>query len=247
MRIKNRPVTHDIARPSYGKVVSLTGVNWNLPDGSPLLRDVQFEIGAGEFVWIKGDTGSGKSTIHRITAGLEKPVEGEVQLFGSDIHRLKPRHLTAMFRDRIGLGFQKPNLKDGWTVMGNMTYYPEIMGVADKGTYIRAANILTNFGLASKANVDAATLSGGQQQQVALGSLLVNRPELLLLDEPTSAMDGELKNGTLSMLRNLTGYGTTIVMVSHDLQSAAFATRALEVQDGRIVADNFLPSAGNVS
>lgn len=227
--------------PRSDEVVRLRNVDWNLPDGSPFLRHIDFSVRKHEFAWIKGDTGSGKSTIHRLAAKLEPPSQGEVHLFGHDIHALKQRQLTTLFRDRIGVGFQKPGLKDGWSVFENMVYYPEIMGIANQGTYIRAANILARFGLAHKANKDAATLSGGQQQQVALGSLLVNRPELLLLDEPTSAMDGELKNETLGMLRELAYQGTTVMMVSHDHQSAAFATRIIEVHDGQIVPDAFIP------
>jgi ABC-type lipoprotein export system ATPase subunit len=222
--------------PSMGReeVVGLQNVTSHLPNGSPVLKDITFKVGRGEFVWVKGPTGSGKSTAHRTAAGIETPTEGQVRLFGEDIHTMKPRKLDALFRDKIGLGFQKPALKDNWSVAENLLYYPDMTGTTTPNTVQLATGFLERFGLLDKANMAAATLSGGQQQQVALGSLLVNRPELLLLDEPTSAMDGPLKHETLGLLRDLSYAGTTIMMVSHDAQTAEYATRALHIEDGQL-------------
>lgn len=218
------------------EVVSLQNVSSQLPDGSPLLKDISFDIKRGEFAWIKGPTGSGKSTVHRTAAGIETPSEGQVKLFGQDIHNIKRRKLDALFRDKIGLGFQKPGLKDGWRVIDNLLYYPDMMGTTTPKTLELAHGYLERFGLLHKADKDAATLSGGQQQQIALGSLLVNRPELLLLDEPTSAMDGPLKQSTLSLLRDLSlEQGTTIMMVSHDVQTAEYVNRSIHIEDGRLL------------
>lgn len=248
-----------VASPYEGRpeVVGINDVNVHLEDGTQLLHDVNLSIHQGEFALIKGPSGSGKSTIHRTIARIQEPSTGEVRLFGESLHDAEPaaldglrrfvgldsrsikkRRVARMFQCRVGLLVQNPALKGGWTVFENMVYYSEITGMADATTNDRALEILQEFGLEQKANKDAATLSGGEQQKAALGGLLLWRPDLLLLDEPTASMDVPLKHMVLGKLRDLTqNEGTTVVMVSHDDQAAEYASRIIQVESGRAVSD----------
>lgn len=231
------------------EVVSLRGVQTQIPDGSPLLQDVDLQVYQGDFVWVKGQSGSGKSTMHRVMAGIETPTAGEVKLFGKSLPGMRNQNRKKLFRQQIGLGFQKPELKRGWSVVDNMVHHAlSSKKMKERKAITQAGAILEQFGLSHRVNARAATLSGGEQQKVALGSLVMTRPDLLLLDEPTSAMDRAAKQRSLEMLQGLAvSEGTTIVMISHDNEDAArFTSRQVTVDQGSIIADIHtpLPSVG---
>lgn len=238
------PLTPQPVRP---EVVSLNNVSTELPDGRPMLQDVSFSIQEGDFAWIKGESGSGKSTIHRIVGNIEEPTEGEVMLFGQDISKLRRRPLEKLFAAKVGLGVQRPSLKGNWSTEDNMTHYSQMMGQPERESVVLTGQILNRLGLIHKADQLASTLSGGEQQLVALGSLLVTRPRLLLLDEPTSAMDSNLKERTFQMLRDLTEGGMTVMMISHDNQAADYVTRMIEVSEGKIVGQSSAQSESHFS
>jgi ABC-type ATPase involved in cell division len=243
MSAVNHMTTHarNIQPPRGNEVIGLENVSWEAPDGVSRLRDVTFSLYPGDFAWIKGYNGSGKSTIERVIVGLEPPTAGDIRLFGQNVQEMSSKKRMNLFTGKIGLGFQKPALKGGWTVYENLIYYPEITGTMDPSTHTRIDMILNALGLTHKAEADAATLSGGQQQQIALGALLVRKPALLVLDEPTSSMDMRLKETTLGMLSQAARLGTAVLMANHDEQSAAaFVNRQLDIHDGRIVSDTWL-------
>jgi putative ABC transport system ATP-binding protein len=222
----------DPAKPA----VKMERVNFSWPSGDPALQGVNLQVNRGEFVWINGESGSGKSTLHKIAAGLETPNDGSVHLLGHDVNHLSKGKKEELFQ-KVGIGFQRPAIIPGWTVGENMTYYSDMTGQSNANTLRRSKEILGQLGLGSRVNLPAERLSGGQAQLLELGSLMLTQPDVLLLDEPTSAMDTATKENTLEWLRETSKLeGTSILMVSHDMQSAAFVDRTIIMDNGRLLA-----------
>ncbi len=202
------------------------------------LRGVSVDIRRGEFVAIMGASGSGKSTIMNILGCLDRPSTGRYLLEGIDVSEHDKRALALIRNQKIGFVFQGFNLLARTTALEN-TELPTLYTKIDKGEREkRAAEALAMVGLADRAHHFPSQMSGGQQQRVAIARALVNRPSILLADEPTGNLDSRTSVEIMDIFQNLNDKGLTIVLVTHELDIAQFAKRVLVFRDGTIRKDD---------
>jgi len=202
------------------------------------LRGVSFEICAGEFVAIMGASGSGKSTLMNILGCLDRPTTGGYRLAGRDVSRENRRSLAHVRSAVLGFVFQNFQLLTRLTSQANvelpLQYVRALNGANRRALAVQA---LTRVGLADKLKRRPSELSGGQQQRVAIARALVNSPKVLLADEPTGNLDTRTGLEVLALLQELHRGGLTIVLVTHEQDVAACASRRLIVRDGKLVSD----------
>jgi len=206
--------------------------------GRPALAELDLEVPAGEALAVLGRSGSGKSTLLNLIAGLDRPDQGSVLVDGVAVHELGEAALAAYRRERIGMVFQFFNLLDDLTVQDNVLLPAQLAGVRRDRANARAAELLERLGIARHAGAFPGTLSGGERQRVAVARALMNRPPLLLADEPTGALDSASAADVRTLLTELNAAGQTILLVTHDTAlAAACATRTVELLDGRLHRD----------
>jgi putative ABC transport system ATP-binding protein len=202
------------------------------------LRGVSVAVGRGEFVAIMGASGSGKSTFMNMLGCLDRPSSGRYLLEGMDVSQHDKRALAFIRNQKIGFVFQGFNLLARTTALEN-TELPTLYAKIDKvERQKRAAEVLAMVGLADRAHHFPSQMSGGQQQRVAVARALVNRPSILLADEPTGNLDSRTSVEIMEILQNLNDKGLTIVLVTHELDIAQFAKRVLVFRDGKIRKDD---------
>jgi putative ABC transport system ATP-binding protein len=202
------------------------------------LRGVSVEIGRAEFVAIMGASGSGKSTFMNMLGCLDRPSSGRYLLDGIDVSEHNKKALALIRNQRIGFVFQGFNLLARTTALEN-TELPTLYAKVSKGEREkRAAEALAMVGLAERAHHFPSQMSGGQQQRVAIARALVNRPSILLADEPTGNLDSRTSVEIMEIFQNLNDAGLTIVLVTHEHDIAQFAKRVLVFRDGRIRKDD---------
>ncbi|MEY9878176.1 putative ABC transport system ATP-binding protein [Streptacidiphilus sp. MAP12-33] len=219
-------------------VIELSGVHRQFVDGPAALRDVSLTVQPGEAVAILGPSGSGKSTMLNMIAGLDRPDSGTVTVAGVRVDKLGEAGAAKYRRNKIGMIFQFFNLLDDLTVLDNILLPAEMMGVGRGEARKRANSLLETLGIAKHARAYPGRLSGGERQRVAVARALMNRPPLLLADEPTGALDSASGEEVKGLLRELHADGQTIVVVTHDESLAAsFATRIVRFRDGQIASD----------
>ncbi|MFJ8113755.1 ABC transporter ATP-binding protein [Streptomyces sp. NPDC096132] len=213
----------------------LTGVTRRYP-GLVALDAVDLEIGDGEAVAVTGPSGSGKSTVLHLVGGMDRPDEGTIEVDGEE---LTARRLDA-HRRRIGFVFQRFHLLPALTVLDNVLA-PVLPRRVDFDRRARAMELLEAVGLAARADALPSELSGGQQQRVATARALINRPGLLLADEPTGNLDSATGREIIDLLLSLRErYGMTLLLTTHDPEVAVSCDRIVRLHDGRIVADERL-------
>ena len=201
------------------------------------LRGATVEIARGEFVTIMGASGSGKSTFMNILGCLDKPSAGRYLLEGVEVSSLSKKELTAIRNRKIGFVFQGFNLLARTTALEN-TELPTLYAKVDKAeSRKRAVEALTLVGLADRMEHFPSQMSGGQQQRVAVARALVNRPAILLADEPTGNLDSRTSVEIMEVFQDLNDKGLTIVLVTHEHDIAQFAKRVLVFRDGKIRKD----------
>ena len=205
-----------------------------------VLRGVSMTVELGEWVAIMGPSGCGKSTLLHLLGGLDDPDGGTVLLGHDQVSRLKVAARAVLRRQKVGYIFQQYNLVPHLNVAANIELPQRLMGTGRKETKARTAELLSALGLADKAHAMPSTLSGGEQQRVAIGRALANRPALLLADEPTGALDTAASQGVIDLLGQQHAGGQTIVMVTHDAGVAAVADRTIHLLDGQVVQDGAL-------
>ena len=206
------------------------------------LRGVSVEIHRGEFVAIMGASGSGKSTFMNMLGCLDRPSSGRYLLEGIDVSKHDKRALAKIRNQKIGFVFQGFNLLARTTALENTelpTLYTKIDNVERRN---RALEALTLVGLADRMEHFPSQMSGGQQQRVAVARALVNRPSILLADEPTGNLDSRTSVEILEVFQDLNDKGLTIVMVTHEPDVSQFAKRVLVFRDGKIRKDEFVPN-----
>jgi len=204
------------------------------------LSDVSLTIAKGEFTAIMGSSGSGKSTLLNLIAGVDRPTSGSVAVGGTDLGTLGEAALARFRRDHIGFVFQFFYLLPNLTALENVLIPAQLKGKVVAG---RAEALLDQLGIADVSDRYPARLSGGQQQRVAIARALINRPTLLLADEPTGALDTHSGDQVLELLSELNRDGQTILLVTHDAKIATrHAARIISVVDGKIVDDARLES-----
>jgi putative ABC transport system ATP-binding protein len=219
-------------------VIELCDVSRRYDAGPPALQDASLTVQAGEFVAILGPSGSGKSTLLNLIAGLDRPDSGTVTVDGVRVDKLGETGSARYRRAKIGMVFQFFNLLDDLTVIDNVVLPAQLAGMKRREAHRRAQQLLESLGIGRHAGAFPGRLSGGQRQRVAVARALMNRPPLLLADEPTGALDSASGEDVAELLRDLNAEGQTIVVVTHDLTLAQSCTkRTVQLVDGRIAAD----------
>ena len=198
------------------------------------LRDVELQIGRGEFVAIMGPSGSGKSTLMNLIGCLDKPTAGTYYCDGVDVSTLDAEELAALRRDKIGFVFQGFHLLPRMDATDNVAMPLGYARVPHQERRERARAALASVGLAERAGHKPNELSGGQQQRVAIARALVNSPPILLADEPTGALDSKTGEEILALFKRLRDDGHTVILITHDAQVAAHADRTFVMHDGEL-------------
>ncbi|WP_369216834.1 ABC transporter ATP-binding protein [Streptomyces flavofungini] len=217
-------------------LIELSDVGRAYDDGPPALRKAALRVWPGEAVAVLGPSGSGKSTLLNLIAGLDRPGTGTVTVDGVRVDRLSEAAAARFRRTRIGMVFQFFNLLDDLTVTDNVTLPALLAGTARGAAHRRAAELLETLGIDRHARAHPGRLSGGERQRVAIARALMNRPPLILADEPTGALDTAAGEDVGRLLRELNSEGQTVVVVTHDLALARSCThRTVRIADGRIV------------
>jgi putative ABC transport system ATP-binding protein len=213
------------------------------------LRGVSLQIGRGEFVAIMGASGSGKSTFMNIVGCLDKPSTGRYLLEGIEVSRLTKKELAAIRNRKIGFVFQGFNLLSRTTALENVELPTLYAHISKEEGHKRAQDALKLVGLGDRTQHFPSQLSGGQQQRVAIARALVNRPSILLADEPTGNLDSRTSVEIMEVFQKLNDDGLTIVLVTHEPDIAQFAKRRIHFRDGKIQRDEAAqkrPRAGEV-
>jgi putative ABC transport system ATP-binding protein len=202
----------------------------------PALADVSLQVHPGEFLAIVGPSGSGKTTIMNILGCLDRPTAGQYTLDGTPVGDLDDDSLAAVRSRTIGFVFQSYNLLPRTTALENVATPLLYQGVSRSKRQARAKTALERLGLGDRLDHEPTELSGGQQQRVAVARAIVTEPALILADEPTGNLDSHAGAEVMALLHELNDAGRTIVLITHDTEIAAAATRQIHLRDGRVVA-----------
>ncbi|MEE8062011.1 MAG: cell division ATP-binding protein FtsE [Gemmatimonadales bacterium] len=206
--------------------------------GEVALQDISFRVSKGEFVFLTGHSGAGKSTILKLLYAEQRPTHGEVRVSGFLVSSLGHAEIPRL-RRRLGIVFQDFRLLDDRTTEENVAFALEVTGAKVDSISSRVARVLTQVGLASKMQALPRELSGGEQQRVAMARALVNDPPILLADEPTGNLDERASKGVFELLRDINLGGTCVVMATHNLDLVRQTSyRTIELRKGAIVFDS---------
>jgi putative ABC transport system ATP-binding protein len=211
------------------------------------LRGIDLKIEASEFVAVMGPSGCGKSTLLYMLGGLDRPTEGEVYVNGNQIDLMSESARAELRREVIGFVFQTYNLIPNLTVAGNIQLPAMLAGRSPSEARVRQEELLQALGLRDKADSFPAELSGGEQQRVAIARALVNRPQVLLLDEPTGNLDTRSGVRMMELVCSFHKEGQTTVLVTHDPKVASNAQRVAFMRDGKITDETTLTAPGNTA
>jgi putative ABC transport system ATP-binding protein len=219
--------------------LSFEGVTRSYPRGPVALADFTVAIEPGEFVAVVGPSGSGKSTFLHLAAGLDRPDSGRIFLDGIEATALSERERIRLRREKIGLVFQSFYTVPYLTAVENLMLAQDLHSMVDEN---EAREMLARVGLAPRADALPSQLSGGELQRVCIARALVNRPSLLLADEPTGNLDEANERIVFDLLQELHAGGQTIVLVTHDLAASKLADRRLTLEHGRLVGSYMTPT-----
>ena len=202
------------------------------------VNDVSFSIAAGEFVALLGTSGSGKSSLLNLIAGLDTPTAGSVAVAGRDLARMSREELARYRRSTVGMVFQAFNLVAAMTVLENVELPMRFAEVPREQRLTRARTAIERVGLGHRLDHRPSELSGGEQQRASLARALVNSPQLLLADEPTGNLDSRTGSEIMDLIHTIHGEGTTVLMVTHERPLAErYASRFVFLRDGKLVDD----------
>ena len=202
------------------------------------VNDVSFSIAAGEFVALLGTSGSGKSSLLNLIAGLDTPSSGSVAVAGRDLARMSREELARYRRSTVGMVFQAFNLVAAMTVLENVELPMRFAEVPRDQRLTRARTAIERVGLGHRLDHRPSELSGGEQQRASLARALVNSPQLLLADEPTGNLDSRTGSEIMDLIHTIHGEGTTVLMVTHERPLAErYASRFIFLRDGKLAQD----------
>lgn len=221
-------------------MISLNYIHKTYKQGTlevPVLHDISINIGSGEFVSIMGPSGSGKSTLMNIIGCLDRPTNGVYILDGVNVLEADETHLALIRNKYIGFVFQHFHLLPRLTAVENVELPLVYGGVKKSERRERALEALAKVGLADRVSHLPNQLSGGQKQRVAIARSIANQPTFILADEPTGALDTKSGEQVMNIFTQLNKEGTTIVMVTHEEEVAAYSQRRIVLRDGRIIED----------
>ena len=200
----------------------------------PVLKDVSLHVEEGAYVAIMGPSGSGKSTLMNIVGCLDRPTSGTYELAGEDVLSLNENKLADVRLNQIGFVFQNFQLLPRMTALDNVALPLVYAGVRKKTRRERAREALIRVGLEERVSFTPTQLSGGQKQRVAIARAMVNKPKILLADEPTGALDSKSSAQVMDLFAQLNAEGVTVVMITHDPGIAGHAKRVVDIFDGEI-------------
>jgi len=219
-------------------VIRFAHVFKSYPNGALALKDVSFAINKGEFVFLTGHSGAGKSTILKMLFAEQRPSSGDVRVASYAVQTMRGEDVPKL-RRKLGIVFQDFRLLEDRTASENVAFALEVTGGRHDTIPARVMRVLTQVGLAAKARAYPRELSGGEQQRVAIARALVNDPSILLADEPTGNLDERATRGVFQLLREINTSGTIVVMATHDLDLVRQTTyRTIEMREGGVVYDS---------
>lgn len=219
------------------EIISLNNVSKAYSTGAPALKDIDLHINKGEFVFIVGDSGSGKSTLIKLLLRELTITSGEIRVMGYDLTRIRHRKIPK-FRRNIGIVFQDFRLLKDRNVYENVAFAQRIIQKSNKEIRKNVPSILATVGLAGKYKAKPKQLSGGEQQRVALARALVNKPAILLADEPTGNLDPKNSWEIMKLLEQINENGTTVLVVTHNREVVnSMQKRVVTLKKGVIVSD----------
>jgi putative ABC transport system ATP-binding protein len=218
--------------------IVMRGVSKTYPGaagGFNALSDVDLEIQKGEFVAVVGQSGSGKSTLLSLLSGIDRPTSGEVHVDGTAVHALSESRMSTWRGKAVGIVFQFFQLLPTLTAVENVMLPMDFAnGLPARQRRPRAGDLLEKLGVADQSDKLPSTMSGGQQQRIAVARALANGPSVLLADEPTGNLDSKTAQSMLEVLAQISREGQTVVMVTHDSRAREFASRTVTLVDGRV-------------
>lgn len=226
-------------------VIEMKGVSKTYLTGTHALHDVNIKINKGEFVFVVGHSGAGKSTFMKLIMREEKPTAGEIRVNGFKVNDMPHKQIPEL-RRTMGIVFQDFRLIPHMTVFENVAFTMHVVGASKMQIKRKVTHALSVVGLSSKAKSKPNELSGGEQQRVGLARALVNNPSLIIADEPTGNVDPNMSYEIVEMLSEINAMGTTILMVTHEHQLVRdFNKRVIMLEKGTVVADNANGGASN--
>ena len=219
-------------------MIKLEHISKSYSAGIPALNDVNLEIEDGEFVFIVGDSGSGKSTMIKLLLKELEPSEGTITINGKILGKIKRRQIPKFRRD-IGVVFQDFRLLKDRNVYENIAFAQKVIGESNKSIRKKVPNMLALVGLAAKYKSYPKELSGGEQQRVAIARALINEPNILLADEPTGNLDNNNAWEIMKLLEEINSRGTTVIVVTHNMEIVdVMKKRVITIKKGLVVSDN---------
>lgn len=219
-------------------MIDFQNVSKTYPNGTHALNDVSLHIDKGEFVFIVGASGAGKSTFLKLIMREEKPTSGEIIINGNKLSRLRRRDVPYL-RRHMGIVFQDFRLIEKMTVFDNVAFAMRAVGENSATIKKRVPYVLNLVGLADKMKNKPSELSGGEQQRVSLARALVNNPEIIVADEPTGNVDPELSHEIIELLNEINAMGTTMLVVTHEHELVReFNQRVITIDHGKVVGDS---------
>ena len=218
-------------------MIKLEHVSKSYSAGIPALNDVSLNIEEGEFVFVVGDSGSGKSTLIKLLLKELEPTEGTITINGRKLNKIRRRQIPK-FRRNIGVVFQDFRLLKDRNIYDNVAFAQKVIGESNRSIKKNVPKLLSMVGLAAKYRSYPRQLSGGEQQRVAIARALINKPKILLADEPTGNLDANHAWESMKLMEEINEQGTTVVVVTHNLEIVkAMNKRVITMQKGVVVDD----------